>query len=78
MENKQERETVFLRQGLTYGLYTRGGTHRVAGGVCAPVCVCVHMYVEEGSLQPLPRHPTPPSVNLLIQAQAIRSVPLVK
>lgn len=47
MENKQERETVFLRQGLAYGLYTWGCTHSVVGAYVCCVHVCAHGYGEE-------------------------------
>lgn len=40
MENKQERETVFLGQGLAYPLCMWVCTQSV-GGACAQVCVHV-------------------------------------
>lgn len=42
MENKQERETVFLGQGLAWGLCMRVGTQ-----VGVDVHVCVFVYGQE-------------------------------
>ena len=41
MENKQEKETAFLRQGLAYSLYTWVCTQSTA-----ETYVCLHVYVR--------------------------------
>lgn len=68
MENKQERETVFLGQGLAYGLCIWVGTQsvRVCVGGHVHVCgLCVFMekcFKGNVALRPLPT----PSISLLI------------
>ena len=59
MENKQEREAVFLGQGLACGSCLWVGTRRGGGVrarvcVCVCVCVCVRAFWESG-LRPEPR-----------------------